>query len=172
MRKFRNLARLVDCLVRLLPLFMKTPLLKPNLLIKPSIVLAAAVLTAASLLVPVAQAADPLMPDGPDGRQPFDRDPAAPGSLTRQFMTYGKDSDNNEIPVKTLRITNNTDHTVFPIMRDPNASTLQENSPVGLYDPYDPAHKEYRGYIGYKQGDKYYFGLKTGESILVRLPLV
>jgi hypothetical protein len=151
---------------------MKTPLLKPNLLIKPSIVLAAAVLTAASLLVPVAQAADPLMPDGPDGRQPFDRDPAAPGSLTRQFMTYGKDSDNNEIPVKTLRITNNTDHTVFPIMRDPNASTLQENSPVGLYDPYDPAHKEYRGYIGYEDGGKYYFGLKKGESIIVRLPLV
>jgi len=151
---------------------MKTPLLKSNLFIKPSILLGAAVLTAAFLAVPYARAADPLMPNGSDGRQPFDPDPAAPRSITRQFMTYGKDADGNEVPLKTVRITNNTADTVFPIMRDPNASTLGENSPVGLYDPYDPPHKEYRGYIGYKQGDKYYFGLKTGESILVRLPLV
>ena len=41
-----------------------------------------------------------------------------------------------------------------------------------MYDPYDPAHKEYRGYIGYKEGDQYYFGLKNGESILVSVPLV
>ena len=92
------------------------------------------------------------MPNGPDGRQPFDRDPANPGSLTRQFMTYGKDSDGDEIPLKTLRITNNTADTVFPIMRDPNAPTLKGNLAVGLYDPYDPPDKEYRGYIGYKQG--------------------
>ena len=57
---------------------MKTPLLKSNLLIKPSIVLAAAVLTAAFLPVPLAQAADPLMPVGADGVQPFDPNPAAP----------------------------------------------------------------------------------------------
>ena len=151
---------------------MKTPLLKSNLLIKPSIALAAAVLTAAFLPVPYARAADPLMPNGPDGRQPFDPNPANPGSLTRRFMTYGKDSDGNEIPLKTLRITNNTADTVFPIMRDPNAPTLKGNPAVGLYDPYDPPNKEYRGYIGYKQGDKYYFGLKKGESIIVRLPLV
>src|SRR5262245_54040494 len=152
-------------------MFMKTPHLISNLLIKQSIVLAAAVLTAASLPVPVARADDPLMPTV-NGVQPFDPNPAAPDSLTRRFMTYGKDSDGHEIPLKTLRITNNTERTVFPIMRDPNAKTLAENSPVGLYDPYDPAHKEYRGYIGYEQGGKYYFGLKKGESIIVRLPLV
>ena len=43
---------------------------------------------------------------------------------------------------------------------------------VGLYDPYDPPNKEYRGYIGYEKGGKYYFGLKRNESILVSLPLV
>ena len=150
---------------------MKTPLLKSNL-IKPSIVLAAAVLTAAFLPVPFARAADPLMPNGLDGRQPFDRDPAKPGSLTREFMTYGKDSDGNTIPLKTIRITNNTADTVFPIMRVPNTPTLKNNLAVSLYDPYDPPLKEYRGYIGYKQGDSYYFGLKKGESIIVRLPLV
>ena len=33
------------------------------------------------------------------------------------------------MPLKTLRITNNTAQTVYPIMRDPND---------GPYDPYDP----------------------------------
>ena len=42
--------------------------------------------------------------------------------------------------------------TVYPIMRDPNSNTLQGNAGVGLYDPYDPPNKEYRGYIGYEQG--------------------
>jgi hypothetical protein len=154
--------------------FMKTPLLKSNLLIKPSIVLAAAVLTAASLLAPFARAAtDPLMPTtGAFGVQPFDPNPAAPGSLTRQFLTYGVDSDGNPVPLKTLRISNNTAQTVYPIMRDPNSNTIKGSTTAGLYDPYDPANKEYRGYIGYKEGGLYYFGLKPGQSILVSLPLV
>jgi Spy/CpxP family protein refolding chaperone len=110
-----------------------------------SIVMAAAVLTAASLLAPFARAAtDPLMPSGPNG-QPFDPNPAAPGSPTNQFMRYGVDSDGNSIPLKTLRITNNTAQTVYPIMRDPNSNTLKNNKEVGLYDPYDPANMEYRG---------------------------
>ena len=159
---------------------MKTPLLKSNLLIKPSSVLAAAVLTAATLLVPFARAAEPpiLMPTGrgggqPDnGIQPFDPNPAGRGSITRKFMTYGEDSDGNTVPTKTLRITNNTADTVYPIMRAENSNQLASNPAVGLYDPYDPPDKEYRGYIGYKQGDKYYHGLKKGESIVVSLPLV
>ena len=161
------------------------------MVIKPSIVLAAGVLTAASFLAPsTATAADPayLMPTGPGGGkpddhiQPFDPNPAAPGSKTRLFLTYGCDSapvsgaggcpTGNPIPLKTLRITNNTAGTVYPIMRDPNSNILKSNSAVGLYDPYDPPDKEYRGYIGYKEGTKYYFGLKKGESILVSLPLV
>ena len=40
--------------------------------------------------------------------QPFDPNPAAPGSKTRQFLTYGVDADGNAVPLKTLRITNNT----------------------------------------------------------------
>lgn len=122
--------------------------------------------------------ADYLMPTGPgggqpdDGLQPFDPNPAADGSRTRQFLTYGKDADGNAIPLKTLRITNNTTQTVYPIMRDPNSNVLDSNPAVGLYDPYDPPNKEYRGYIGYKENGKYYFGLKPGQSILVPLPLV
>jgi hypothetical protein len=160
---------------------MKTPLLKSKLPFKPSIVLAAAVFTAASLLSPsTGAAADPtyLMPTGPgggqpdDGIQPFDPNPAAPGSKTRQFLTYGVDLDGTTVPLKTLRITNNTEHTVYPIMRDPNSNTIKGSETIGLYDPYDPAHKEYRGYIGYEEGGKFYFGLKKGKSILVSLPLV
>jgi hypothetical protein len=160
---------------------MKTALLKSNLLIKPSIVLAAAVLTAASHLAPsTATAADPPpMPTGrggghPDDRmQPYDPNPAALDSPTREFLTYGFDSDRNPIPLKTLRITNNSADTVYPIMRDPNSNVLAKpRDYLGLYDPYDPPNKEYRGYIGYKEGTKYYFGLKKGESILVSIPLV
>src|SRR5262245_66414156 len=109
---------------------MKTPLINSNLLIKPSIVLAAAILTAAFLPVPFARAADPLMPET-DGVQPFDRDPADPRSKTREFMTYGKDSDGNEIPLKTLRFTNHTEDTVFHITRNTNSSTLATHSQVG-----------------------------------------
>jgi hypothetical protein len=134
-----------------------------------SIVLASAVLAAASFLAPLARAAtDYLMPKD----TPFDPNPAAPGSLTRQILTYGVDSDGNKVPLKTLRISNNTAQTVYPIMRDPNSSTLKGSTTDGLYDPYDPALKEYRGYIGYEQDGKYYFGLKPGGSILVSLPLV
>jgi hypothetical protein len=145
---------------------METPPLKSS-----SIIVAAAALLAALLPVSLARAADPLMPTV-NGVQPFDPNPAAPDSLTRRFMTYGVDSDGNRIPLKTLRITNNTAHTVYPIMRDPNSITIRGSTTIGLYDPYDPAHKEYRGYIGYAEGGKYYFGLKRGESILVSLPLV
>lgn len=130
----------------------------------------AAVCAAASLLAPLAHAAtDPLMPDG---AAIFDPNPSAPGSKTRAFMTYGVDADNTAIPLKTLRITNNTAETVYPIMRDPNSNVLQSNPAIGLYDPYDPPNQEYRGYIGYEEGGQYYFGLKPGQSILVRIPLV
>jgi hypothetical protein len=151
---------------------MKASLVRSNFFIKPSIFLGAAVLVAASLLSSVARAEDdPLMPNGPNGVQPFDPNPGAPDSLTRRFMTYGVDADGTTIPTKTLRITNNTEQTVFPIMRDPNSNTTK-NKTIGLYDPYDPVDKEYRGYIGYEEGGKYFFGLKKHETILVSLPLV
>ena len=149
--------------------------------IKPSFVLTAAVLTAASFLAgSPAHAEDPtyLMPTGrggghtDDGIQPFDPNPSAPDSATRKFLTYGVDADGNAVPLKTLRITNNTTGTVYPIMRDPNSNLLKSNPAVGLYDPYDPPDKEYRGYIGYEKGGQFYFGLKRNESILVSLPLV
>ena len=47
-------------------------------------------------------------------------------------------SDGTTVPVKTLRITNNTGQTVYPIMRDPNSNTIKGSETIGLYDPYDP----------------------------------
>ena len=49
-------------------------------------------------------------------------------------------------------------------MRDPNSNVLVSNPGRGLYDPYDLPNKEYRGYIGYEKGGKYYFGLKNGTK--------
>jgi hypothetical protein len=156
---------------------MTTPLVRNSINRASFPLMAAFVLAAGSFFaLPTAGAQSYLMPTGTDGKQPFDQNPAAPRSLTRQILTYGIDSDNNTVPKKTLRITNNTDQTVYPIMRDPNSNTLASNSAVGLYDPYDLPNKEYRGYIGYSEGTgdnaKYYFGLKRRESVLVSIPLV
>ncbi len=141
------------------------------MLIKPSIILAAAVLAAASLLSPFARAdgTDPLMPTGTT----FDPNPAAPNSPTNQVLVYGTDKDGTAVPMKTLSITNNTPNTVYPIMRDQNATVCPENQALGLYDPYDTPKREYRGYIGYQGTDKkYYYGLKRNQTILVSIPLV
>lgn len=140
-----------------------------------------AVFTAVSLFTSLARAADPAvrMPTGIGGgmpddlKQPFDQNPTDPNSLTRRFLkAFGKDPDENTVPLKTLRITNNTANTIYPIMRDPNSNKLASDPAVGQYDPYDPPDKEYRGYIGYEEGGVYYFGLKPGASILVSIPLV
>lgn len=105
---------------------------------------------------------------------PYDENPSVDSSWTKKVLTYGKDGDGNPIPPKTIRIYNNTDQMVYPIMRDPNSTLVDAKAvpKVGLYDPYDPADMEYRGYIGYKQGNDYYFGLKPGENIIVSIPLV
>ena len=152
-----------------------------HMVLNRAIVVAAAVVTAACFLAPSAANAEDstyLMPTGrggghtDDGIQPFDPNPAAPGSNTREFLTYGVDADGNAVPMKTLRITNNTANTVYPIMRDPNSKLLVTDPGRGLYDPYDLPDKEYRGYIGYEKAGQFYFGLKRNESILVSLPLV
>jgi len=132
---------------------------------------------AAGLAFTAARADGPfLMPTGTTGAKssdpfPFDDKPGEKKSITNKVLVYGTDPDGVAVPKKTVRITNNTDQTVYPIMRDPN-SALQSNNKTGLYDPFDLPNKEYRGYIGYKEGEQYYFGLKKGDSITVTIPLV
>ena len=75
------------------------------------------------------------MPTGPggghtdDGIQPYDPNPAAPDSDQADFDVWGG-SDGNAVPLKTLRITNNTAETVYPIMRDPNRTPERMRWPV------------------------------------------
>ncbi len=119
-----------------------------------------------------AEADDAPMPtDAQFDPNPTDRDKAK----IKALLVYEWDPDGNRVPVKTFKITNNSPITVYPVMRDANEAALgtSDQSNVGLYDPYDPVRTEFRGYIGYRGKDtKYYFGLKRGESILVRVPLV
>ena len=109
----------------------------------------------------------------PTTNTPFDPYPNDPvRSEVQKVLVYAFDADNNQVPLKTLRITNNTEFTVYPIMRDANEAEISTKG-VGLYDPYDDVQTEYRGYIGYKgTDDKYYFGLRKGHSITIRVPLV
>ena len=103
----------------------------------------------------------------PTTNTPFDSYPNDPGrSQVQQILVYAFDADNNQIPLKTLRITNNTEFTVYPILRDANEA--ETTTGKGLYDPYDHVQTEYRGYIGYKgTDDKYYFGLKKRQILLL-----
>jgi len=110
----------------------------------------------------------------PTDNTPFDPAPADPQrSLVQRLLMYSADTDGNSIPIKRLTIRNNTLMTVYPVMRDGNEAETAAGSKVGLYDPYDPALTEYRGYIGYQGADgKFYFGLRKGQSITLRVPLV
>lgn len=104
---------------------------------------------------------------------PFDVSPGDPQkSRVQQILVYAFDTDRNEIPTKTLEIRNNASFTVYPVMRDGNEAETTPGSGVGLYDPYDNVRTEYRGYIGYQAGDQYCFGLRSGQAITVRVPLV
>ena len=65
---------------------------------------------------------------------------------------------------KTVKITNATSATIYPILEG-------ENSKGALYDTFDtPPNQEYRVYVGYSQGGVNYFGLQAGQSITVRIP--
>ena len=105
---------------------------------------------------------------------PFDPNPTNPAvSLVQKLLVYAYDTDGNAIPTKTIAIKNNAPFTVYPVMRDGNEAVTSTNPAVGLYDPYDPVETEYRGYIGYQGTDgQYYFGLQSGQTITIRVPLV
>ncbi|HEY7313353.1 MAG TPA: hypothetical protein VH643_28650 [Gemmataceae bacterium] len=79
--------------------------------------------------------------------------------------------------VKTITITNNSDQTIYPILRDANTgqdpANTNPNNPKNYYDPEDPIGQEYRAYIGYVGPDgKEYLGLPAGATITIRVPLV
>ncbi|HAB19327.1 MAG TPA: hypothetical protein DCE44_23220, partial [Verrucomicrobiales bacterium] len=109
----------------------------------------------------------------PTNNTPFDPFPTDPHkSLVQKLLVYAADTDGNAIPLKTIAIKNNTPYTVYPVVRDGNEAETTGIT-VGLYDPYDPPKTEYRGYIGYQgTNNDYYFGLQSGQTITIRVPLV
>jgi hypothetical protein len=79
------------------------------------------------------------------------------------------DSSANE---KTILITNNSTHTVYPFLEDSNSrSDPGEYVGTGTFDPFDPINQEYRGYVGYSSGGQNYLGLLPGQSITVNVPI-
>lgn len=76
------------------------------------------------------------------------------------------------VPIKTITLTNNTDHTIFPILRDPNDVKGAGQGTGSYYDPKDAFQQDYRGYVGYATGGKNYLGLPPGDSITITVPLV
>ena len=57
-------------------------------------------------------------------------------------MTYGKDSDNNDVPRKTLTITKR--HSIKTVYPPYGIPTIPRMTPTS------DTNREYRGYIGYK----------------------
>lgn len=83
----------------------------------------------------------------------------------------------SEAPVlKTITITNTSEITIFPILRNANTgqlpSNLNPNNPGNYYDPQDYHNQEYRAYLGYVDATGQHFGLKPGASMTFRVPLV
>ncbi len=82
----------------------------------------------------------------------------------------------NKVSPKMMTFTNTTDRTIYPILEGVNSNVVTDkNSPnfgLGLYNPYDPVEREYRGYVGYIENGEYYLGLRPGETVTIYVPLV
>ena len=103
----------------------------------------------------------PLAPPGSPGR--YDTVDSLSDVLFVGNATVGN------VPVKQIRLFNNTKHTIYPFLYDPNTG---KSTTGNYYDPFDGHNEEYRGYIGYTNNNKDYLGLQVGHSITVNVPLV
>jgi Cu/Ag efflux protein CusF len=136
---------------------------------------------AASALLPLTYGHAEDKPVPMPDRALLDTNPSAPNSKTSEVLTYGiarSPEGTVTIPERTLRITNNAGYTVYPIIRARNSTLVTDGNgkdlepKIGVYDPFDPADVEFRGFIGYQVGEKFFYGLKPSESIEVTLPVV
>jgi len=71
-------------------------------------------------------------------------------------------------PDKFITISNNTDKTVYPFLRDANTGQFAKQY---FYDPQDFHEQEYRAYVGYNDGTDR-LGLRSGETITFKVPVV
>ena len=78
-------------------------------------------------------------------------------------------AETTPVPTKQVTIHNDTKQTIYPFLYDPNTG---KSSAGGYFDPFDKHEQQYRGYIGYQQGNTDYLGLKPEQSITIDVPLV
>jgi len=85
-----------------------------------------------------------------------------------------KPSVASQVPLKTITLTNNTEQTIYPILRAANSAGSDADKKIPKYDPADKLNQEYRGYIGYNDPvtGKTYVGLLKGQTITIQVPLV
>ncbi len=89
-----------------------------------------------------------------------------------KVLFLGPDSGPQMVPLKKITFTNNSAKTVYPFLEDPNTTETKKGSGIALYDPNDAYNQEYREYIGYRQDGVNYFGLPSGMTVTVSVPLV
>ncbi len=99
--------------------------------------------------------------------------PGSPGtyntvSSLSDVLFLGNSTVGN-VPVKQITLYNNTKHTIYPFLYDPNTG---QSTTGGYYDPFDAHGQQYRAYIGYTQNGVDYMGLEAGHSITINVPLV
>lgn len=74
---------------------------------------------------------------------------------------------------KTITITNNSNATIYPFLEGENSRPgVAPYGGTAAFDPYDSINQEYRGYIGYTEGQTSYVGLQPHSAITVTVPLV
>src|SRR6185437_9314383 len=104
-------------------------------------------------------------------------------ALNQIFWNGGAPLNPNGLPgitaaptMKTITITNTTNQTIYPILRDANTGqdphNTNPNNPNNYYDPQDFHNQEYRAYIGYVKDGVQTLGLPAGATITIAVPLV
>src|SRR5262249_23698514 len=101
-------------------------------------------------------------------------DPEVPGNSNNklgQIFWNGGEALNSEgvknitaaPTLKTITITNTSNQTIYPILRDANTGqdphNTNQNNPKNYYDPQDFHNQEYRAYIGYVEDGVQHLGL-------------
>jgi hypothetical protein len=107
----------------------------------------------------------------------FTPDPNDPNKLLNTILYFGPTKNDTNprhqpIPTKSFTFTNNANFPVFPILVNTNATKDDLDPSQALYDPIDPIHNEYRGYLGYRNASGSFAGLLPGMAITVDIPLV
>jgi hypothetical protein len=99
------------------------------------------------------------------------------------FVQPGQVMSQVNSTLTTIKITNNTDKTIYPFVEDSNVGKNPASTPGNGINPYydyettnapggDYSGQVYRLYAGYTEGGQTFFGVKPGATITMDIPLV